>query len=75
MGEDGCSGRLSKLLDSGSVVLKPWAPPPAAGGYPFFYRALKPWTHFVPIEPVCEDSNPQELSQRGGTHEPQPCQS
>ena len=48
---DGCSGRLSKLLDSGSVVLKPWAPPPAGGGFPFFYRALKPWTHFVPIEP------------------------
>lgn len=43
---DGCSGRLSKLLDSGSVVLKAWG---GGGGYPFYFHAMKPWQHFVPI--------------------------
>ena len=52
---DGCSGRLSKLLDSGSVVLKAWGSGGGGmgvgggGGYPFYYHALKPWKHFVPI--------------------------
>ena len=47
---DGCSGRLSKLLYSGSVVLKSWGGRGGGGGgYPFYYHALKPWKHFVPI--------------------------
>jgi hypothetical protein len=47
---DGCSGRLGKLLTSGSVVLKPWA-----AGYPFFYNALTPWVHYVPVAPNLSD--------------------
>jgi len=47
---DGCSGRLGKLLTSGAVVLKPWA-----AGYPFYYRALHEWEHYVPLRPDLSD--------------------
>ena len=47
---DGCSGRLGKLLTSGAVVLKPWA-----AGYPFYYRALHKWEHYVPLRPDLSD--------------------
>ena len=47
---DGCSGRLSKLLGSGSLVLKPWE-----AGVPFFQSALIPWVHYVPVKTDLSD--------------------
>jgi len=33
-----------------AVVLKPWA-----AGYPFYYRALHKWEHYVPLRPDLSD--------------------
>ena len=52
---DGCSGRLAKLLDLGSVVLRPvWG----SIGRPFYWRLLEPWTHYVPLQANLSDLVP-----------------
>jgi len=47
---DGCSGRLSKLLGSGSVVLKYFR-----RGQQHYVQQMRPFVHYVPIRPDLSD--------------------
>lgn len=47
---DGCSGRLSKLLASGSVILKHFQ-----RGQQHYVQQLRPYVHYVPVKQNLED--------------------